>query len=58
MGMTLSRTKVTSMPMLPQLKKVLNSDSLIFPSGEALPLCWFDSAYRQHMSIPDIAVHT
>ncbi|EKU96386.1 hypothetical protein Lepto7375DRAFT_0382 [Leptolyngbya sp. PCC 7375] len=31
---------------------------LIFPSGEALPLCWFDPAYRQHMSIPDIAVHT
>jgi hypothetical protein len=22
--------------------------SLLFPSGEALPLCWIDSAYRAH----------
>ena len=28
---------------------------LMFPSGESLPVCWFDPAYRQHM--PAMAVH-
>ena len=23
---------------------------LIFPSGEALPLCWMDSHYQEHMN--------
>lgn len=26
---------------------------LIFPSGEPLPVCWFDPDYRKHLSIPN-----
>lgn len=29
---------------------------LIFPSGESLPLCWFDPEYRKHQPTPKIAM--
>lgn len=28
---------------------------LVFPSGESLPICWSDPAYRQHL--PAVTAH-